>query len=52
MNKSHIEISPINELADIETRDKVYRDLLNMLKLKASHRKELENIGFLNSDIE
>ena len=52
MNKSHIEISPINELADIETRDKVYRDLLNMLKLKASHRKELENMGFLNSDIE
>ena len=23
-----------------------------MLKLKASHRKELENMGFLNSDIE
>ncbi len=52
MNKSHIEISPINELADIETRDKVYRDFLNMLKLKASHKKELENMGFLNSDIE
>ena len=52
MNKSHIEISPINELADIETRDKVYRDFLNMLKLKVGHRKELEKMGFLISDIE
>lgn len=52
MNKSYIEISPINELADIETRDKVYRDFLNMLKLNTRHRKELEKMGFLNSDIE
>ncbi len=52
MDKSHIEISPINEIADIETRDKVYRDFLNMLKLNTKHRKELEKIGFLNRDIE
>lgn len=52
MNKSHIEISPVNELADIETRDTVYRDFLNMLKLNSEHRKKLENMGFLNSDIE
>ncbi len=52
MDKSNIEISPINELADIETRNRVYRDFLNMLKLKTKHRKELENMGFLNSDIE
>lgn len=52
MDNSHIEISPINEIADIETRDTIYRDFLNMLKLKTNHRKELEKMGFLNSDIE
>ena len=52
MDKSHIEISPINEIADIETRDTVYRDFLNMLKLKNNHRKDLEKMGFLNSDID
>lgn len=52
MDKSHIEISPINEIADIETRDTVYRDFLNMLKLKNNHRKDIEKMGFLNSDIE
>ena len=32
-NKSHIEISPINLLSDIEIRDAVYREFLGMLKL-------------------
>lgn len=51
-NREQIEISPINLLADIETRDKVYRAFLNMLKLEGSHRKTLQNLGFLNSSID
>lgn len=51
-NKSHIEISPINLLADIETRDAVYRDFLSMLKLDTSHRRYLENTGLLKSSID
>lgn len=51
-NKSNVEISPINLLADIETRDKVYRTFLNMLKLECSHRKYLQRLGFLNSSID
>ena len=34
MNKSHIEISPINELADIETRDK-YIEIIKYAKIKS-----------------
>lgn len=52
MDRSHIEISPINEIADIETRDKVYRAFLNMLKLESKHKKYLEKQGFLNSTIQ
>ena len=52
MNKLHIEISPINELADIETRDKVYRDLLDKLKLEGQHKNYLRKIGLLDSYIE
>ena len=52
IEKANIEISPINEIADIETRDKVYRKFLSMLKLEMSHRKYLENLGFLKSTIE
>lgn len=51
-NKERVEISPINLLADIETRDKVYRAFLNMLKLDGSHRKTLQNLSFLNSSID
>lgn len=34
MERSNITISPVNELANIETRDMVYRDFLNMLNLE------------------
>lgn len=51
-DKSHIEISPINLLADVEIRDAVYRKFLSMLKLNYKHRKYLTDIGFLNSAIE
>lgn len=51
-NKSHIEISPINLLADIEIRDAVYRELLDMLKLEGQHRKYLRKLGFLDSSID
>lgn len=52
VDKSHIEISPINEIAPIEVRDKVYRDFLQMLKLEPQHRKYLQEQGFLNSTID
>lgn len=52
IDKSSIEISPINLLADIEIRDKVYREFLSMLKLDNCHKEYLNNIGFLNSSIE
>lgn len=51
-NKSQIEISPINLLADIEIRDAVYRDFLSMLKLENQHKQYLKNIGFLNTSID
>lgn len=50
-DKSHIEISPINLLADIEIRDAVYRTFLNMLKLEPQHRRYLKSLGFLDSSI-
>ncbi len=50
-NKSRIEISPINMIADIEVRDAVYREFLNMLKLESSHRGYLEKLGLLKSSI-
>lgn len=53
IDKSHIEISPINNLlADIEVRDAVYRDFLSMLKLEGQHKKYLQSIGLLNSSID
>jgi DNA primase len=52
MNKSNITISPINELADIETRDIVYREFLNMLSLNIKHENYLKKIGFLDSSID
>ena len=51
-NKSPIEISPINLLADIKLRDAIYREFLGMLKLESNHKKYLKNIGFLESSIE
>ena len=51
-NRSHIEISPINLLADIELRDAVYRDFLNMLKLEGQHKQYLKRLGLLNSSID
>lgn len=52
VNKSNIVISPINEIADIDTRDTIYRTFLNMLKLEPQHRKYLHEQGLLNSTID
>lgn len=52
LNRSNIVISPINEIADIDKRDKVYRAFLNILKLEPQHKKYLKNQGFLSSTIE
>lgn len=52
LDRSRIEISPINLLADIEIRDKIYRDFLGMLKLDSQHKMYLKNLGLLNSSIE
>lgn len=51
-NKSPIEISPINLLADIQIRDTVYREFLKMLKLEPQHKRYLQNMGFLDSSID
>ena len=51
-NKVTVEISPINLLANIRLRDRVYRDLLGMLKLEGQHRSYLRRIGLLDSSIE
>ena len=52
LDKAAIQISPINLLADIEIRDKVYRDFLGLLKLEFQHKRYLKNLGFLDSSIE
>lgn len=52
INKSSIVISPINEIVDIDTRDLIYREFLNTLKLEPQHRSYLQNKGFLNSTID
>ena len=44
MDREKVEISPINLIADIEYRDKVYSYFLNMLKLERSHREMLKNL--------
>ena len=51
INKSPIEISPINLLADIEIRDTVYREFLKTLRLEPKHKIFLRNIGLLDSTI-
>ena len=45
-NRVEVKINPINLLADIQLRDKVYRDLLNMLKLEGQHRNYLRSLGY------
>lgn len=52
IQKSHIEISPINEIEDINKRNEVYTDFLNMLRLERSSKLQLNYMGFLNSTIE
>ena len=47
-----VEISLINLLADIEIRNVIYWDLLNMLKLEGRHRNYLREMGLLNNFIE
>lgn len=51
IDRTALEISPINELLDIEVRDRIYRDLLNMLKLDISHKRYLQGLGLLESSI-
>ena len=52
LDKTPIEISPINILSDIKIRNTIYRDFLSMLKLENQHRRYLKNIGFLDSSID
>lgn len=51
-DRTLLEIRPMNQLADIETRDKIYRDFLSMLRLEVQHKRCLRNMGFLDSTIE
>jgi len=51
-DRALLEIRPLNQLADIEIRDKIYRDFLSMLRLEPQHKRCLTNMGFLNSTIE
>ena len=52
INRNSVTISPINEIADINIRDKVYRAFLEILKLEPQHKKYLKGLGFLDSTIE
>ena len=52
MDRTRLEITPINMIADIEIRDKIYREFLEMLKLDNQHKMYLKNLGLLNSSIE
>lgn len=52
VDKSKIQISPINLLADIGIRDKIYREFLNMLELERTHKRYLKEQGLLDSTIE
>lgn len=52
LDKSHIEISPINLIADIKVRDQVYREFLSMLKLEPQHKRYLKGLGLLDTSIE
>lgn len=50
--RSKIKISPINEIADINKRNEVYKEFLNMLRLENSSKSKLTNLGFLNTTID
>lgn len=50
-NREKYEITFVNQIEDVIVRDAVYRDFLDMLKLDSKHKKELENLGFLDSTI-
>ena len=52
LDRTQLEITPINQLADVEVRDAVYREFLNMLKLDNEHKKCLSSLGFLESSIQ
>lgn len=52
VDASNITISPINSIANIEKRDAVYRNFLNMLNLEQNHKRYLEQQGLLKSSIE
>ena len=51
LDKSKIQISPINLLADVKIRDKVYRAFLKRLELERAHRDYLREMGLLDSTI-
>lgn len=52
LNKEKFVISPINEISDVEIRDRVYREFLGILKLEQQHKKYLQSLGFLETSIE
>ncbi len=51
INSSNIEILSTNLIANIDYRNKVYSDFLNLLDLDISHKKYLEKLGFTLSSI-
>ena len=51
LDKSKIEISPINIVADIKRRDEVYREFLRMLRLDRVHKNYLKGLGLLDGTI-
>lgn len=52
MDKTKLEITPVNTLEDIEIRDAIYREFLGMLKLEIRHKQYLRNLGLHDSSIE
>ncbi len=51
IDKSRIEIIHTNEIADIDYRNKVYTEFLNMLNLNIKHKKYLKGLGFTDRSI-
>lgn len=51
-DKTKIEISPINVIADVEKRDTIYRRFLGMLRLELQHKNYLKNLGLLDGSID
>ena len=50
-DKQPVVIEEVTELADIDTRDKVYRMLLSLLKLNAKHKNDLLARGLKEDEI-